>query len=220
MERKQREEKTCAVYILLTQTQTKFGRCIRTVARQRYNHASIALDSDLTRLYAFARPRHYDLLRAGLVRESLERYTMGNQRPVPAVVYRVPVTEEDYCWVMDTIEKMVDNPEYMYNLFSVLTYPVLKGFSVNRAYTCVEFVAYLLFALGYLGDKPLCEYKPDDLVPILEHFLMYQGDIRGCLRGSGADSRYFAPMDSGVVVGGARALLRITKRSVFDRVEG
>lgn len=212
--------KTRAVYIVLSQTQTKFGRCIRIIAKQRYNHASIALDSELTELYAFARPQRYAVLQGGLVRESLDRYTMGNGHPVPVAVYRVPVAEEDYRWVRDTIGKMLDNPEYMYNLFSVLTYPMFQGFSVYRAFSCIEFVAYLLYALGYLGEGPLCRYKPDDLIPILEPLLVYQGDIRGCLRWSGADYRYFAPLDSAVMVEGIHSLLRITRRSVFQRVYG
>lgn len=213
-------EQESAVYIVLSRTQTKFGRCIRTVARQQYNHASIALDAGLTQLYAFARPQRYAVLQGGLVRETLDRYTMGGRQPVPVAVYRVPVPPEDYQWVSETIEKMLDNPEYMYNLFSVLTYPVFRGFSVDRAFTCVEFVAYLLHALGYLGEKPFCRYRPDDMIPILEPFLIYQGDIRGCLRWTGADYHYFAPMDGATMVEGLYALLRITKRSVFHRVYG
>lgn len=210
--------KTRAVYIVLSQTQTKFGRCIRAIAKQRYNHASIALDSGLTQLYAFARPQHCAVLQGRLVRESLERYTMGNGQPVPVAVYRIPVSEEAYQWVSGTIENMVDNPEYMYNLFSVLTYPIFKGFPVYHAFSCVEFIAYLLHALGYLGEKPFCRYKPDDLLPILKPLLVYQGDIRGCLHPSGADRRYFAPLNGAVVLEGIQSLLRITKRSVFYRV--
>ena len=66
-----------AIYIVLSRTQTRFGRCIRLVARQQYNHVSIALDPALTQLYAYARPRQYALLQGGLVRETQDRYTVG-----------------------------------------------------------------------------------------------------------------------------------------------
>ena len=46
------------IYVLLTRTPTKFGALIRKVAKQHYNHASIALDSKFNHIYAFARKKH------------------------------------------------------------------------------------------------------------------------------------------------------------------
>lgn len=207
-----------AIYVILSQTQTRFGRCIRAIAKQRYNHASIALDPGLEEVYGFARPQRYALLQAGLVRESRDRYTMGNGCPVPVAVYRLPVTEEQYQWVRATVRQMVDNPEYLYNLFSVLTFPVLKGFAVRQAYSCIEFVAWLLHTLGYVGEeRPFCSYKPDDLIPLLPGYLVYEGDIRGCLPPS-ADERYFQPITPAMMTQGLWALLRITRRSVMALV--
>ena len=203
-----------AITIILSQTQTKFGRCIRKVAHQQYNHASIALDDSLEEVYAFARPSRYDLLSGGLVRERRDRYTMGNRRPVPVAVYRIPVTSEQYQWVRDTVRTMADNPEYLYNLFSVLTYPVLKGFTVRKAYSCVEFVAFLLHTLGILEEeKPFCSYRPDDLIPLLADHLVYRGDIRDCLPPT-ADEGYFAHPTPAMMTRGLWSLARITKRSV------
>lgn len=207
-----------AIYVILSQTQTRFGRCIRAVARQKYNHVSIALDPGLTQVYGFARPNRYALLQAGLVREARDRYTMGNGRPVPVTVYRIPVTEGQYRWVEDTVRTMVDNPEYLYNLFSVLTYPVLKGFAVRKAYSCVEFAAWLLCTLGYLGEgKPFCSYKPDDLTLLLSGYRVYEGDIRGCLPAT-ADQGYFAPLTPSDLAQGLWSLARITKRSIAAAV--
>lgn len=209
-----------AIYIVLSRTQTRFGRCIRLVARQQYNHVSIALDPALTQLYAYARPQQYALLQGGLVRETQDRYTVGGCQPVPVAVYRLPVSAEDHRWVKETIETMYRNPDYLYNLFSVLTYPVLRGFSVERAFSCVEFAAWLLHALGYVEEGPFCRYAPDDLRPLLAPYLVYEGDIRGCLPWTGADREYFAPLDWHTLTGGIAALARITRRSVFQRLCG
>lgn len=207
-----------AIYVILSQTQTRFGRCIRAVAKQKYNHASIALDPDLTRVYGFARPNRYALLQGRLVRESRDRYTMGNGRPVPVAVYRIPVTQEQHRWVESTVHTMVDNPEYLYNLFSVLTYPVFQGFAVRKAYSCIEFVTWLLCALGYLGEgKPFCSYKPDDLTLLLSGYRVYEGDIRGCLPPR-EDPRYFAPLTPADLAEGLWSLARITKRSIAAAV--
>ncbi len=205
---------THAIYVILSQTQTGFGRCIRAVARQTYNHVSIALDPDLSRIYAFARPSRWGLLQAGLVRESRDRYTMGSGRAIPVAVYRLPVTQAQHRWVEETVSAMVDNPAYLYNLFSVLTFPVLKGFSVRQAYSCVEFAAFLLGALGYLGEgKAPCTYKPDDLTLLLSGYLVYRGDIRGCLPPD-TDRRYFAPLTPSDLAQGLWSLVMITKRSL------
>ena len=207
-----------AIYVILSQTQTRFGRCIRAVAGQTYNHVSIALDPDLSQVYGFARPNRYALLQAGLVRESRDRYTMGNGRPVPVAVYRLPVTQAQHRWVEETVSDMVDNPAYLYNLFSVLTFPVLKGFAVRQAYSCVEFAAFLLGTLGYLGEgKAPCTYKPDDLTLLLSGYLVYEGDIRGCLPPR-EDRRYFAPLTPSDLAQGLWSLARITKRSLAAAV--
>ncbi|MBR5533735.1 MAG: hypothetical protein IKU62_02695 [Ruminiclostridium sp.] len=203
-----------AIYVILSQTQTKFGRCIRKVAGQTYNHASIALDPGLEAVYGFARPSRYALLSGGLVREYRDRYTMGNGRPVPVAVYRLPVPPDQYRWAEETVEAMVDNPTYLYNLFSVLTFPILKGFSVRQAYSCIEFVAWLLGTLGYLGEgKAFCTYKPDDLTLLLSGYLVYRGDIRDCVPPL-TDGRYFEPLTPSDLADGIRSLARITKRSI------
>ncbi|MBR2491057.1 MAG: hypothetical protein IKB65_06210 [Ruminiclostridium sp.] len=203
-----------AITIILSRTQTKFGRCIRKVARQQYNHASVALDDGLEEVYAFARPNRYDLLSGRLVRERRDRFTMGNGRPVPVAVYRIPVTQVQAHWVRATVRTMAEDPEYLYNLFSVLTYPVLKGFSVWKAYSCVEFAAFLLRSLGLLGEeKPLCSYRPDDLASLLADHLVYRGDIRDCLPPT-ADEGYFAHPTPSMVTQGLWSLARIAKRSV------
>ena len=67
--------KTKAIYLMISQTGTKFAKSIRKIGKQQYNHSSISLDEDLRRTYGFARPQHNAVLMGRLVRESLERYT-------------------------------------------------------------------------------------------------------------------------------------------------
>ena len=117
------------IYVLLTRTPTKFGSLIRKIAKQQYNHASIALDDKFNHVYAFARKKHNTPLVAGLVRESLDRFTLKTEEPVPAVIFRIPVKSEQYAFISNLINNMLDNTDYVYNLFSVLSQPVFKGFA-------------------------------------------------------------------------------------------
>ena len=112
--------KTKAVYLMISQTGTKFAKSIRKVGKQQYNHSSIALDADLRRTFGFARPQHNAVLMGKLVRESLERYTLGKDEPVEIVVFKIPVTEEQYNWIKGEIALRLNDKHYMYNLFSVL----------------------------------------------------------------------------------------------------
>ncbi len=186
-------EKPKNLYIILSQTSTKVGKTIRLFAKQKYNHAAMSLEEDLEHIYAFARPQHNAILLGGLVQESLTRYTLRRNFPVPVAVYKVPVTEEEYAWVKSTIQGMEEDPDYIYNLFSVLSYPVTRGISVNKAFTCVEFVTYLLQHCGYLQKKACCHYKPDDLAREFDEYLMFCGDVRECFPKTNADKSYFAP---------------------------
>ena len=204
---------TKAIYLMISQTGTKFAKSIRKIGKQQYNHSSISLDADLRRTFGYARPQHNAVLMGRLVRESLERYTLGKDEPVQIAVFKVPVTEEQYEWVKKEIALRLNNEEYMYNLLSVLTYPFVKGYSVDNMFTCIEFVAYIMKHLGYLQDKPSCKYTPDDLLTYFADNLVYEGDIREIMTYNPKKKTYFAPMSMKVFMGNTRALWRLLVRT-------
>ncbi len=208
------------IYVVLSQTQTKFAKIIRLFGKVQYNHAAISLDGELNSIYAYARPQHNAVLLARLVKESLERYTLRGKAAVPVVVIRVPVTEEQYKWVEDTLGLMYNNPEYMYNLFSVLTYPITKGFAVENTFTCIEFVSYILQKLGYLTEKECYQYKPDDLLSPLEALIFYRGDIRGCMKNNPGDGSYFAPFTIALFVKSIKEFSRLLVRTCMQSAQG
>ncbi len=204
------------IYVMLSSTQTKFARVIRCLGRQKYNHASIGLDSEFDRVYAFARPQHNALFLGGLVTESLERYTLHNDTPTDVVIFCIPVSDEKYSDISERIGSMLYNPRYMYNLFSVLTHPIFGGFSVKDSFSCVEFAVWLLQSVGYLTDKPRCKYTPDEVARILSDKMIYSGDVRGVLEDSGNDA-YFSPFTFPLFKKSVKAFFEIIYRSLFCR---
>lgn len=208
-------EKSDAIYIMISSTPTKFAHLIRRFGRLQYNHASIALDDDLNHLYSFARPQHRAVLLGTLVRESLERYTLGKKVMVPVVVFRLPVTSTEYQRIESTIYNIQHDGEYMYNLFSVITFPFFKGFETYKAFSCVEFVTYLLKHLNYPLNKPCFSYKPDDLLNLLADNIIYQGDIRNCLIQNDTDNTYFAPLTKEAYAGSVNAIWELFKRFCY-----
>jgi len=205
------------IYVVISRTPTRFAYFIRKFGNLCYNHAAISLTADLSQIYAFARPQHNALLVARLVPESLERYTLRKNTPVPIVVFRLDVSDEQYNWVKDTINSIQNDPEYMYNLFSVIFYPFIKGFKTYKAFSCVEFVAYILNHLGYSLNKPRYRCTPDDLLAMLSDKIVYEGDIRGRMAAVNCDGTYFAPMTAKIIRESVKNIFEISKRSLFRR---
>lgn len=201
------------IYIVISRTQTRFARCIRLFGGIKYNHTAISLDQELQEMYAFARPQHNAIFLGRLVRETLDRYTLRKNNSVPAVVFRLPVSLEEYENVRNLIEQISGDSEYMYNLFSVLTYPVFRGFSTYKAFNCTEFAAYVLKQLNYPLELPAYRYKPDDLLEIFQEQIVYEGDLRTYMADHEKDDGYFAPFTWKLVYQNLCAMVKIAART-------
>lgn len=180
------------IYIILSQTQTGFARTLRRVGGLKYNHSAIALDKDLKELYSFARSEQYGYLTARLVHETTDRYLV-NAKDIHIRAYKIPVTQEQHNWVRRTIHEIKDDPKFMYNLLSVLTYPILGGFPTYKAFSCSEFVAYVLEHLDFPIRKPLYKYRPDDLQSLLANYLCYDGKLLSFTDQRTTSDNYFRP---------------------------
>ena len=165
------------IYVVVSSTYTYFGKTIRVFGKIRYNHASIALDDKLQEIYSFGRQKHAALLTGKLVKENISRFTLDKEFNVDVTIFKIPVTEEQYRDISDFIHAVHEDREYLYNLFSVLTYPLTKGLSVYKAFTCIEFIMYLLTRVGMEFGRPLYEYKPDDLLELLRDDILFQGNL-------------------------------------------
>ncbi len=178
------------VYIVLSQTMTKFGRAIRRVGRMKYNHTAIVLDDDFDEWYSFARRHHRAVLTGGLVKETIQRYTLKQDCVIESAVFRIPLSDQKYEELERSINAISNDKEYIYNLLSVLTYPLLHGFKTYKAFTCAEFVAYLLSNAGFMFDEVLCSYKPDDIGRFLQQYLIYEGDLVDYVADKNNDKNY------------------------------
>lgn len=181
-----RNGKTKYIYIVLTRTNGGIPQMIRTVTGDCYNHASVAFSATPHLLYSFARIHNISPLVGGPVAEYLCRFTHGGQARVPAAVFAISVTPETYRRARRIVRRIFNDDEYIYNLLSVASYPMLGGFETYKAYSCSEFVAVLLHLIGIDvgGRAPGC--RPDDLFYFLQKYPdaqeIWHGDIRGYLK--------------------------------------
>lgn len=205
------------IYIVISQTPTRFAKCIRKFGNIKFNHAAISFDKELKQIYAFARPQYYSYLLGHLVKESINSYTLNKDMQLQCMVFELSVSIEEYQTVRALVDTIRNDSEYMYNLFSVLTFPVTKGFEVYKAFTCIEFIVLILQQLGYSIEKPYYAYRPDDLMEILHDYKIYEGDIRGILSKENIDKEYFAPITMEKRVESAVVFCKLCKRSIIRK---
>lgn len=206
------------LYIILSKTNTKLAKTIRLVANQNYSHVSISLEDDFSHIYAYGRTHLNAILSGGLVEESLDRYTLRKDIPVPIKILKFDINDYQYMWIKNKINEMFKNPDYMYNLYSIVTYPITKGIYVKNSFTCVEFAVYVMQYLGYLIDKPAYKYKPDELSQILDDYTIFEGDAREILPYI-IDDDYYNKLNFDLIVKSAYSFLRISKRTLFEFIK-
>lgn len=190
------EQQNIYVYIVISQTTSRFGGMIRKVLGCYYNHASIAFDEKLENLYSFGRFKQRMPLLAGLIKEYPARFLVGKQQQVPVCIYQIPITEEQYRNGLKRIQEISeDEDEYLYNLFSVLSYPLSGGFATYKAYSCVEFVAHMVHYMNIplTVKKPAYAYTPEELGRALNQNIYYEGNLLEYCHGNIGDaSQFFA----------------------------
>ncbi len=167
------------IYLVFSSTPSRFGRMIRFASGAHFNHVSLAFDSSLRKLYSFGRRKNNIPINAGLVQEYPDRFSLRKVDYVGVRIYRIPVTHRQYRLGKTRIRQLMNDEQYLYNLFSVVFYPIFKGFYTYKAYTCVEFVIHMLrfMNIEVPTRKPSYKYLPDELESILGFDNYFEGNL-------------------------------------------
>lgn len=224
-------EENKSIYVVVSRTQTKVGKLLRMFGGLKYNHASISLDKDLKQLYAFARPYYHAPFMGKLVKETATSYVLNNNKIVPIVVYKIPVTHNQYRTIRQIITNMVDDPECVYNYLSIISRTINMGLDIvndlelikqdlefnkwleiDNAYTCIDFVMVILEKLGFTLTKPTYKYTPDDLTTMLCDYKVYEGDIRGIMQITNIDDKFFEDLPIEVKIKSLSSFYKLYKR--------
>ena len=97
----------------------------------------------------------------------------------------------------------------------MLTYPITKGFSIYKAYSCIEFVMSMLESMGYKLRKPAPQYTPDELLQIFDKQIWFQGNLLDYKALDRKDDNYFAPMKWRQYIQSGLDLREVTRRSLY-----
>lgn len=164
------------LYVLFSATPYRMGRMIRFVTGEPYNHVAIALEEDLTELYAFARRYYHTPFYGGFVTEHPYRYH-HNGATAQIRLCRLPVSDEQWQKLQQRLSKMSAHPErYLYNHLSALLAPLHRKITIRDAFTCAEFTVSVLQELG-LDVSTRKFYTIGELEKKLEAYRFYDGEF-------------------------------------------
>ena len=138
------------IYIMLSHTNTAFGKIIRFFSHFTYNHVSISMSPSLQPLYSFARYHYNSALVGGFVEESLLRYLYHGQN-TQVRIYRIEINDEQFKKLQSIIESYSkDSQKYIYDTFGVF-----RGDTYISQYqrTCLSFTVSILRELQILSSN-------------------------------------------------------------------
>ena len=133
------------IYILLMHTHTMPANFVKLMTNYEYSHVAISLDKKCDVLYSFGRKRLNSILDAGFSIENKDGEFFKKFNNTYCKIYEVPIQDEQYGNLENTIKKMKDNKDvYKYDFigtaFRYFNIPV----SFKNKYVCSHFVASLL----------------------------------------------------------------------------
>lgn len=179
MENVYKQKNLYPVYIVLSFTNTVFGKIINQVKHSVYSHSGIALDSKLDKIYTF----RFDKNTNGFGIEGLSNY-LANYQDAKISVMTLFVEKK----VKDKLEKILqsfndikDKTKYGFgNLFNILLNRAIKN-GASLAMVCSQFVDTILKMVNIdLNGKSSNLVTPQDFMSIKRPkvFNLYEGLVR------------------------------------------
>lgn len=152
------------IYIAFLASNYRTGRVIRSVTKQRYSHVVISKTEDISKMYSFARRFRNTPFVAGFVCENLSRYTLGTVA-TPVKICRLELDDEAYRSFEEKLKPFVEEPEkYKYNYFGAAAYLFRRQWKKKTAFTCLEFVMYLLNIDRFMTITELEKYLSEAVI--------------------------------------------------------
>lgn len=204
------------VYVVLIESYTGLGKLLKKFTGYRYEHIAVSMDKSLTEFVSFSRKQHHHPFKAGFMREYRDYYAFEEYKKFYAKIFALPVTEEQYKNIEEFISKVENDPEQIFNLFAMLTTPILHGLQIYKAHNCMDFTAKVIEMAGVPLDRPFYKYDIPGIEKLLEGYPVKEGYVK---RIDSPDyEKYTEPSD---ILTTAKEFLyavkTLTKRVIFDR---
>ncbi|SCY42755.1 hypothetical protein [Alkaliphilus peptidifermentans] len=170
------------IYLIFSKTGTWLSKTIHAVDKTKYVHSSISFDCNFNRMYSFGRTNPSNPFSGGFVEESLfdgvyKRFPFSN-----CLIYRIPVTEDQYNLMLNEVEGfMREKKKYRYNFLGLFAVLLNKPFKRKYHYFCSQFVSELLIKGNiYNSNRPPELIKTNDLFFVDNAEVFYEGFVYEC----------------------------------------
>lgn len=208
--------KTNYIYVVMIKAHTGLGKIARAFSHYEYTHIAVSLDPSLTDFITFSRRRHHLPLDAGFMHEYRDYYAFGNHKGVKVKVFRLPVSAKHLVAVQKFIQLCEADDSYRFNLFSMITMPVLHGFPISRTHNCMSFTAKIVALSGAVTlTKPYYRYSIRELDRLLQDYAFFEGNLK-----KKPSQGYRAYMQhyglSEIITTGADTIVTLCKRMLSD----
>lgn len=166
-----------SIYILLSDTGTLFTTLIKSFTAAPYNHASLALDTDLNDLFSFGRKYPTNPWAAGFVEEDVYEGTFRQFPNTRCVLLRLQVSKQQRDDVIRIVQSFQKEKEvYRYNWIGLLGVLMNLDIEPKNAYFCSQFVSETLSKSGLsLWDRPSTLVTPNDFLRHPAFETLYEG---------------------------------------------
>ncbi len=138
------------IYIVLVKAHTGLGKVSRVLSGgYEYSHIAVCKDDRFEDFITFSRRRHYAPFDAGFMHETRGCYCFGTHDRVKLKVFRLPIdlrAKREVYHFLRHVERQQD--KYLFNLYSMVTMPVLHGFVIDGAHNCMSFVGKVVELSG------------------------------------------------------------------------
>lgn len=173
------KEKTEYVYIVLIKALTGIGKFARRLTGYEYTHIAISFDEKLTDFITFSRKNHYLALDSGFMHECRSCYAYGEMEDFKVKVFKLPVIKEELENIKNIVSKIENDKEYIFNLFSMVTMPILHGFEIYKTHNCMSFVGLIIKETNcFKMDKLYYKYSISDMDKMMKDYLFYEGYLK------------------------------------------
>ena len=162
----------------MVQLPTFANKCVKFFTDFDYSHSSISFSENLDKLYSFQIKNRKAFLVGGFVEETHDTYFHGKDVSLKEMLFKIPVEDDKYNEIVNFIDTVKNDQEYMFNYVSALFMFVFGGVKAYKSYHCIEFITEVLNRTGsVMSSKPPHKMKPRDLYQLLQYYKIQDGMI-------------------------------------------
>ena len=160
------------IYVVLVRAWTGIGFIARRILSYEYTHIAVCLEEPLEDFITFSRRNHYTPWNCGFMHETIESYIFGRHDSVKLKVFKVPTEAKRKQEIIEYINEIEADKNYKFNVFSMITMPILHGVPRKKAHNCMSFVGRILEMSGCVKmDRPSYRYNIKEMDELLTEYV-------------------------------------------------